>query len=164
MNVYLCGFRGSGKSTIGKVLAKKLELKFLDLDTYVEEKCQMPITDVFLKYGEEYFRKVESQCLFEIECTSAVIATGGGALVSKKNALIAKQYGYIIFIDTSFSTCYERVQRNSKRPLANSNSKNQLLTLFKDRLPYYISHSHFQVDGNDSIETITEKIITYLKQ
>ncbi len=164
MNVYLCGFMGCGKSTIGKILAKKLEMDFLDLDNYVEEKCQMAIADVFLKLGEDHFRKIETQCLAETESKSTIIATGGGALVSKQNALIAKQYGQIIFVDTSFEVCSERVRRNTVRPLATSKSKNQLFDLFKSRIPYYIAHSDYQVDGNGSPEQIADEIISFLKR
>lgn len=163
MNVYLCGFMGCGKSTIGKLLAKKLDKSFLDLDGYIEEKMGMTVTDIFDKYGESFFRKKEAESLAELKDADKVIATGGGALAATKNAMLSRQYGKIIFIDTSFPACYQRIINDKKRPLALNSTKHQLYELFKKRIPYYITHCDYQIDGNNTPDQITDEIIHFLK-
>ena len=86
-NIILCGFMGSGKSTVGLLLAKKLGMSFIDLDTYIEKKEGMTVSKIFEKYGEPYFRKVEKESAKELaEKNGLVIAAGGGTLVDKENA------------------------------------------------------------------------------
>ena len=83
-NIILCGFMGSGKSTVGLLLAKKLGMSFIDLDTYIEKKERMTVSKIFEKYGEPYFRKVEKESAKELaEKNGLVIAAGGGTLVEQ---------------------------------------------------------------------------------
>lgn len=164
MNVYLCGFMGCGKSTVGKVLAKKLGKDFVDLDGYIEQKNNMTIKEIFEREGEARFRKMETESLAELCEADKVIATGGGALASTQNAIFSRKYGKIIFIDTSFPACYERIIKNRQRPLALMKTKHELFDLFKKRIPYYITHSDYQVDGNNSPDEISNEIIDYLKK
>ena len=162
-SVYLCGFMGCGKSTIGKILAKKLGLEFYDLDTYIEEKAGMTIPQIFEKYGEEHFRTLESDALMEFKDKKGVVATGGGALLSEKNAEIANSCGITVFIDTDFSICYERIKDDKNRPIAYNSTKEQLFERFSTRYPLYKSHSKISCNGNNSPNMICEEITDSIK-
>lgn len=158
MNIYLCGFMGCGKSTIGRRLASILGYSFVDLDSYIENQEGMKITEIFARFGEPHFRNLETQAISDFQKNSTVIATGGGALVSPTNAQLAKDNGKIILINASFEVCYSRISHDSTRPIAHSKTKEQLLELYNSRLPLYIQNSDIQIDGNNSPEQICQEI------
>ena len=99
MNIYLCGFMGCGKSTVGRILAKELGYSFVYLDKYIIEKEDMSISEIFEKHGEKYFRKLEAASITAFKGQNVIIATGGGALVPTENALAARANGLIVFIN-----------------------------------------------------------------
>lgn len=157
--VYLCGFMGCGKSTVGKQLAKKLGKKYTDLDLYIIKQEGMKIPEIFEKYGEAYFRKAETKGLSELAETSGVIATGGGALLSEENGKTAQKAGLVIFIDTPFEICYERIKDDENRPIAYNSTKEELKERFDYRRPLYIKNSHHSVSGKGSPLSIVKRII-----
>lgn len=161
--IFLCGFMGCGKSTIGKLLAKKTGKNFTDLDIYIEEQQGMEIPDIFEKHGESYFRKIESECLSDFGKIGCIIATGGGALLTKENAEIAKNSGYVVFIDTPFEICYNRIKGDKNRPIAYNSTEAQLLERYNMRRPLYIENSDAIVDGKGTPLEIANKIIEILK-
>lgn len=162
-SVYLCGFMGCGKTTVGRLAAKHLGLEFFDLDDYIEEKCKMKIPEIFEKYGEEHFRKLESEAIMEFEHKKGVVATGGGALLSEKNAEIANSCGIVVFIDADFEICYDRIKDDRHRPIAYNSTKEELLARFESRYPLYKAHSRISVDGNASPSVIAEEIADSIK-
>ncbi len=163
MNIYLCGFMGCGKTTIGKLLAKEFDYSFIDLDEYITEKTGKSILEIFEQHGEQYFRRLETSSIAELTNNNLVISTGGGALVSISNATKAKHHGRIIFINTSFNICFARISGDQKRPLAKNKSKAELYDLYKKRIPYYIAHCDYEVDGNNSPEDIVSDIKKFLQ-
>lgn len=163
MNIYLCGFMGCGKTTIGKLLAKEFDYSFIDLDEYITEKTGKSIPEIFEKHGEQYFRKLETTSISELTNNNLVISTGGGALVSISNATKAKHHGRIIFINTSFNICYNRISGDENRPLTKNKSKTELYDLYKKRIPYYITHCDYDVDGNNSPKDIISDIKKFLQ-
>lgn len=156
--VFLCGFMGCGKTTVGTLLAKKLGCKFYDLDKYIEDKAQMTIPEIFNKFGEEHFRSLESDAIAEFKDKKGVVATGGGALLSEKNEKIANECGITVFIDTDFEICYNRIKGDENRPIAFNSTKEQLKERFDARYPLYKAHSGMSCDGNDSPLNIAERI------
>ena len=118
--IFLCGFMGCGKSTVGKILAKKMGCQCVDLDKYIEVTAGMSIPEIFDKYGEEHFRKLETEALAAFADIGGVVATGGGALLSEENGKVAKRSGMVVFIDTYFNTCYGRIKNDPNRPIAYS--------------------------------------------
>ena len=134
---------GCGKSTVGKILAKKMGCQCVDLDKYIENTAGMSIPEIFDKYGEEHFRKLE---------------TGGGALLSEENGNVAKRSGMVVFIDTYFNTCYGRIKNDPNRPIAYNSTREQLLERFDYRRPLYLAHSHYVISGGYPPIVIASKI------
>ncbi len=118
--VYLTGFMGSGKSTIGSILANALGWQFIDLDKVIEEKEGRYISEIFEEHGEQYFRESETKSLIEIsKKQNAVISLGGGALISETNLKIAKESGILIYLKMSPESAYKRLKFKKDRPLLN---------------------------------------------
>ncbi len=157
-SVFLCGFMGCGKSTAGRILAKNLGLSFFDLDEYIEKKAEMKISEIFKKYGEEHFRKLESMAISDFKDKTGVIATGGGALLSEQNSELANSFGITVFIDVPFEVCYSRIKGDIRRPIAYNSTKEQLKERFDFRYPLYKSHSLITVSGSGSPGHIAKQI------
>ena len=131
-NIVLTGMPGSGKSTIGALLSKELSRPFVDTDELIEEKAGITIPDIFSKFGEEYFRKLESEVIAEVsKKTGLVVATGGGAVLKKENVKNLSQNGKIFFLDRPL----EQIVPTADRPL--SNSELSLKKRFAERYEIY---------------------------
>lgn len=131
---------GSGKSTIGNILAKNLNREFQDSDHFIEGKTGVDIARIFDIEGEAGFRERESKALRELlSLNNRVIATGGGSVVSKENQALLKSRGYIIFLDTSANLQMYRLRRDKKRPLLQTeNPLQRLEELLVIRRPIYL--------------------------
>lgn len=155
--VYLCGFMGCGKSTVGRQLAKKLGREFIDLDEYIEQREGMKISQIFAEKGEPYFRKIESKALADIPNSVGVIATGGGALLSKENAKIAQEIGTVVYIEVPFEICYGRIKGDKSRPIAFNSTEEQLRERYDQRHILYSDNSDISVDGSGTpLQIVTE--------
>lgn len=110
---------GSGKSMIGRSLSQQLLVPFFDLDELIIEKEQLPIKEIFQKFGESYFRVLETNMIREVSETNdpAIIALGGGAFCSEKNQKMIQDSGISVFLDVSAPILVQRLMRNTKRPL-----------------------------------------------
>ncbi|MEG0615783.1 MAG: shikimate kinase [Oscillospiraceae bacterium] len=160
--IFLCGFMGCGKSSVGRKLSQSLKSQFTDLDRYIVEREGRTIPEIFAENGEEYFRKIERLSLQEVSQNGGVIATGGGALLNAETADFAKNFGKICFIDVTFEVCYRRICGDENRPLVQKNSKRELLSLFKMRRVLYRQNSDFSVNGNARVQDIVKKIVAKL--
>ncbi len=156
--VFLCGFMGCGKSTVGKVAAGMLGIQFIDLDEYIEQQEDMTIPVIFSKKGEQYFRDCETEAIKQFGEKTSVVATGGGAMLREENAEAAQDAGVVIFIDTDFETCYERIKDDPHRPIAYNSTKEQLKERFDQRRPLYQAHSQFTIDGSLPPAQMAKKI------
>ena len=146
-NVYLCGFMGCGKSHIGRMLAKRLNRRFVDLDSYIEEKEGKPISRIFADEGEPYFREAEARYIREMP-ENCIVATGGGAVINPNTAEAAAKTGTIVFLDAGFELCYRRIANDTRRPLVMSNTKEQLSELYQTRRAVYRKRATLVVDAN----------------
>lgn len=162
-SIYLCGFMGCGKSRIGKAAAKSLNMPFVDLDSYIVKKEGMDIPKIFEEKGEEYFRRLEGECLKELE-DGYVVATGGGTLINKNTAEYANQHGITVFLDASFPVCYGRIKNDTNRPLVMNNTKKQLEDIFNKRKEIYKAHSRFVIKAEGTVDSITDSIIKKVKE
>ncbi len=147
--IYLVGLPGSGKTTLGKRLAKKIGYHFVDMDEMIEMHEEKSITEIFEHKGEAYFREVEHKILLTTQALSkVVIATGGGAPCFFNNAEIINKSGLSIFINVSPEEIVKRISRRSQqdRPLLKDKNLNDLLEELKikhkQRLPYYNKANH----------------------
>lgn len=162
MTIFLCGFMGCGKTTVGKLAAKKLGCSFYDSDDLIVENQGMSIPEIFAQKGEPYFRKVEADIIRSLCGKKAVIATGGGAMLNPDTARAASDAGAVIFLDVDFETCYERISDDSNRPIAASSSKEELEARFNARYELYSKHSTIKIDSSGSpmqtVELIAEAV------
>ena len=144
---FICGFMGAGKSTIGKLLAKELALPFRDLDTYIEEKENCQVSEIFQNKGEEYFRAKEWEYLLELTRNFVgVISLGGGALQNQQIVDHLKLHGLLILIDLPLEVIVSRIRKNKKRPIVidkdgelktEQKLLNELKVLYSTRLEFY---------------------------
>ena len=153
--IFLCGFMGAGKSSVGRALARAMKCPLLDTDRLIEEEYG-PIPKIFEEQGEAYFRQLEAQLAQKLrEEENAVISTGGGFVLSEavQEALRGCQ---VVYLDVPFEICWKRI-RFSDRPLVRSNSKKQLMELYKKRVQIYKSISTVQVKNHREMKrTVTE--------
>ena len=156
--IYLCGFMGCGKSTVGRAVAKLTGRELTDLDQYIEEREGLSIPEIFERYGEEHFRDLETRALRDLGEQGGVIATGGGALLRDENAAICRQNGKIFFIDTPFELCYARIKDDPHRPIAASSTESQLRDRFDQRRPIYKANSDSVVSGELGVRDIARII------
>lgn len=139
-NIILIGPMGSGKSTIGNILAKKLGRDFQDSDHFIENRTGVDIARIFDIEGESGFRDRESNALENLlGQNNQVVATGGGSVMRKKNQALLRAKGYIIFLDTTVSQQIQRLRRDKKRPLLQTdNPRERLEALLNARRPIYL--------------------------
>jgi shikimate kinase len=161
-NIILCGFMGCGKSTVGKVLAQKLNTDFFDMDKYIENITDMFVIDIFENFGEPAFRKYESEAAEKL-CAknNIVIATGGGAVLKEENVNIFKASGKIVLIDVPLSVIKERLRDDKTRPLLTRADKDKvMLQLYVTRMPVYSNVADIIIDAdNKPPEMIADEII-----
>ena len=139
-NIILIGPMGSGKSTIGNIIAKRLHREFQDSDHFIEQRTGVDIARIFDIEGEQGFRDRESNALQELlSQNNRVIATGGGSVLREENQKLLKQKGFIVFLDTSVKQQLQRLRRDKKRPLLQTeNPRARLEALFEERRPIYL--------------------------
>ena len=136
----LCGFMGCGKTTVGKALAERLRLPFLDLDDDIRQATRQSIAALFDQLGEEGFRRLETRQLRQAleSDTPGVLALGGGCPLSEQNAALLRQHTTLLLLDTPFELCYERILADEGRPLAYQKTKEELWRLYRERRPVYL--------------------------
>jgi shikimate kinase len=160
--IFLIGMMGSWKSTIGKKLAEKTNLSFIDIDDEIQLKLSKSIADIFRNDGEEYFRKIESEILLEsTKAGSKIISTGGGIILIPGNRSLLKSKGYTVYLKASPEVLANRIRNIGKRPLLNANILlvTQLENILIERKSFYNEVAHFILDtdlltSNDATQAI----------
>ena len=143
MKIFLIGMPGSGKTTLGRQLAKEMLMTFVDLDKEIEKREGKSVQQVFGENGEDYFRQAESKELIEWAASSKsfVMATGGGTPCFYENIKVINQSGISIFLDVPLATLLSRLEKKTDRPLLNAGTveekKERLSSLLAHRTQYY---------------------------
>ena len=160
-NLVLLGMMAVGKTTLGKIVAKKQELKFIDIDTSIEKKNSMTIKEIFKKKGEKFFRmEEEKEVLKSLEKNNCVIALGGGAFMNKTLRENILKNSISIWLNVDIKILSKRVKWNQKRPLLKQQSNQKKLTeLYTERKDIYKLADHKIVCDKLSKENIAKKII-----
>ena len=166
MNIFLVGFMGCGKSTIGKKLAKKLDYQFIDSDTFIENREKDSVESIFNKSGEDYFRKLETEFLEEIDFDKTIIALGGGTPCDPDRLKLIQKKGELIYIDLpAEALCDRLIQAKKPRPLIDElkSQPEELLNFINSKLeerkPFY-SQANYTISG---INLTTERLDLLIK-
>jgi len=158
-NIVLIGFMGSGKTSVGKVLARQLFKEFVDVDSIIEAEQNASVTDIFENKGEKHFRSLEQKCINELtKKTGQVIATGGGLPIYSSIA----EKSLIVYIDADFDVILNRLstKEHAKRPLLQDQTRAR--DLFDQRIDTYKEQANFTVDANQSIQTFIHVIHDFI--
>lgn len=151
-NIVLCGFMGCGKSTVGKNIARKTGKKFLDMDSYIEKKAGMTVSEIFDKYGESAFRDMEHEACKELsKMKDLIIASGGGAFTFERNVEVFKGKDTIVLLDVPLNIIKYRLRNDKTRPLLQRPDKDKAMQeLYDKRLPLYKSAADIIVSGKNT--------------
>ncbi|MEG1686065.1 MAG: shikimate kinase [Bacteroides sp.] len=170
--IFLIGYMGSGKTTLGKVLAKELKLSFVDLDWYIEERLHRSVQTLFAERGEESFRLLEQQMLREAaEFENVVISTGGGAPCFFDNMQFMNEMGTTIFLNVSIEVLFRRLKvAKYSRPLLKEKTDDELKafisTALSQRLRYYSQAKYTmnadELESNKEIKQTIDKLLRLL--
>ena len=147
-NIALIGLMGSGKTTIGKLLSKKLNMNFIDSDSYIEQRQQQSINQIFSDHGEDYFRKLESEfCESLKSSTNTVISTGGGIVLDSNNRRNLRKYSTVCWLSIKPQNILRRISSLDSRPLLNvDNPEDVLNKIYESRFEYYKQTAHITLD------------------
>ena len=161
-NLVLLGMMAVGKTTLGKIVAKKQKLEFIDIDSNIEKKNSMTIVEIFEKKGEKFFREEEQKEVLEsMKKKNCVIALGGGAFVNKNIRENVLKNAISIWLTLDIETLIKRTQWNEQRPLLNKvSNKKKLNELFEERKNFYKLANHKIACDELSKNDIVEKIMT----
>ncbi|KAF3977808.1 MAG: shikimate kinase AroK [Methylococcales symbiont of Iophon sp. n. MRB-2018] len=161
-NIYLIGLMGAGKTTIGRQLAKSLQLPFYDSDKAIEEQTGVDIATIFEYEGEKGFRTREQKMINELtQLSGIVLATGGGAILKESNRQVLKNNGFIVYLQCSVDKILQRTKRDRQRPLlCTDDPRKTIETLFAERECFYLSCSDFQIETS-SMESkeVVQKVL-----
>ena len=154
-NIVLLGMMGSGKSTIGYLLSKNINLNFLDVDKFIEKETDLKIYDIFQKKGEVYFRNLEEKTTLKLlKGKGKIISLGGGGFLNKNIRKEILKNHISFWLNWKNSTIINRILKSKKRPVAFNSSENNLKRLINERSNIY-AEANFKIN----CETLTKKMI-----
>jgi shikimate kinase len=170
LNIFLIGFRGTGKTTIGKIISRMLDREFIDADEYLEQKEGKTVKDIFDEGGEKLFREMESRVIAEL-CLldNKIIATGGGVILREENVKKLKKNGVLILLTADVDTIYKRIYRDKltqqKRPsLTDRNGYQEIEYLLEYRNPFYDKAADFVLNTDSmSVNDAARRIVNFIK-
>ena len=157
---------GSGKSTVGRQIARRLGLPFVDSDHVIEQRLGCSIREYFAREGEDAFRDIEQQVLAELaQGTDAVVATGGGAVLRAANRQALRAGGKVVYLRSSPEELYRRLRHDTQRPLLQvEDPLARLRSMHAERDPLYRETAHFQIEtGRPSVPTLVNMVVMQLE-
>lgn len=161
MNIYLIGFMGTGKTSVGRQLSKEKGWNFIDLDELIELQQQSRIVDIFAQKGEAYFRKIEKKVLKQVSTQNRfVVACGGGVVLDPDNIKLMKKTGILICLCASCAEILKRISGSTLRPILNvAKPGERIELLLKMRAPYYAQADYTVDTSKSTIKQVVQKII-----
>ena len=165
MNLFLIGYRGTGKSTIGREVARILGKEFVDLDEVIVKNTGKKIPDLFASEGEEAFRKYETEALEQFAGKEAIVACGGGIIVKERNIQILKKEGTVCLLKVDARTSFERIYKDNNRPaLTDKDPFEEIKFMLAKRHDAYEKAKDFEVDcNNKDVSQCAAEVITKAK-
>lgn len=159
-SIILTGLPGSGKSTVGKFLSDKTGFGFIDLDSLIEETEGLKITEIFAKFGEKYFRTLETDMIKTLKSkNSFILSTGGGTFQNEDNILLLKNLGTVFYLNVSPDIIYERIKGDRTRPLLNTKDpKAALFVLLLKRDENY-KKADYTVNAAQNVDDTANEIL-----
>lgn len=164
--VALVGLPGGGKSTVGRQLARRLKVEFLDSDAVIESRIGCSIRDFFAREGEDRFRDIEQNTIAElVRRPRAVLATGGGAVIREANRQALREHSTVVYLRSSPEELYRRLRHDTQRPLLQvADPLAKLRELYAQRDPWYRETAHFVIEtGRPSVSTLVNMILMQLE-
>ncbi|MCK4260440.1 MAG: 3-dehydroquinate synthase [Halanaerobiales bacterium] len=161
-NIVLIGMMGSGKSTVGKLLAERMGFGFIDTDARLEDWTGRKISEIFATDGEEEFRRLETEVVQQVaKRTGQIIATGGGVVLRSENVKALREKGIVVFLDAGLEILFQRLMDDDSRPLLQTDDpKKKLEDILKNRLPLYREAADIEIDTNLlNTEQVVSRII-----
>lgn len=166
-NIFLIGFMGTGKSTVSRLLSTILEMDAVEMDQMLEERAGMSISEIFDQYGEEHFRRMETELAVEMQSRSnLVVSCGGGVPMRQENVEAMRKSGAIVLLTASPETIYDRVKNSHNRPVIEQNKNIPFIaSLMEQRREKYEAAADFiiETDGK-SAEQICQEIVQRVKE
>jgi shikimate kinase len=160
--IFLVGFMGAGKTTVGRLLAQRLDYEFVDLDEVIESNAGKSVREIFLQWGEIEFRRLESEAIKSCcEMKRVVVALGGGAYVSETTRALLRTTGTTFWLDCSLEVCLSRLGADGSRPLLGNEA--EMRALLDSRRPAY-SQADYVIEADASPEQVASVIIQCLNQ
>ncbi len=166
-NLYLVGLMGAGKTTVGRLLARRLKLRFLDSDHEIERRCGVKVPVIFEIEGETGFRSRESQAIAELTSLEGIVlATGGGVVMSGENRRLLGASGTVVYLCARPEDLYERVRHDRNRPLlATPDPLARLHELYAERDPLYRAIADLVVDtGRQGVQSLARDLLDKLEE
>ena len=165
-NLILLGMMGVGKTTLGKMVAKKRNLKFIDTDQNIEKKNLMKISEIFKTKGEKYFRQEEEKEVLKcLEKNNCVVALGGGAFINKNVRDFILKNSISIWLDTNLNTLTKRVKWNKKRPLLDKKNNFSIIKKLHSERKNIYKLANYKINcDNLNKESIVKKIIIFYEK
>lgn len=164
-NISLIGFMGSGKTTVGRILASRLKFLFIDIDRVVELESGREISGIFGEFGEDYFRKLETEVINKLyKNKQCIFACGGGAVIKKENMKVIRGNSLVIYLGISPAIAVKRLKNVKNRPLIEVDSREETIReMIAKREKLYRKYAHIIID-NDNItpEKASEKILSLI--
>jgi shikimate kinase len=160
--VYLVGFMGAGKTSVGQALARRLDWRFADIDELIEQRERLAVAEIFSRHGEPYFRNAERIVLAEqVPIRHAVVATGGGTFVDPQNRAVIKADGAVVWLDVPLERLIARIPKDGRRPLVNDRVNLELL--YHARRSAY-EQAHLRLDaGRQAVESLVDQLVEWLE-
>jgi shikimate kinase len=163
-SIYLIGFMGSGKTTVGKTLSLALNVPVIDSDEEITRLSGKTISEIFDDDGEDFFRLLEAECIRTLPVKDCIITTGGGIILKDENRNWMRENGLVVLLAASTEEILKRLEGDQTRPLLKKDKRIMVAKLLEERMPIYLNTADIIIETTDkSVETIVDEIVRRLK-